>query len=526
LYEARLSRPGVWLALWGVFLLASLVGRQALAWDFDEHRDVCQMAYAHACEETKGRAESTSEKARWDLACRRERRFDAVYGQACALAGDRVVRPEDLASALGGVWASSDVYYYFIALINQEHFQPQSLRYWLKYHVQAIGLAKDASGDVDGAQVSAFEKAMFMSAFSDHFLADSFSAGHMGFNRMASSAGAAKAYHDAWNDSGRWVRSADGCEWFAKGDGHIKDVSARENKAHGCNIEGALKQQAASVPDATGKKYDLASEERANLEHVLKAENIAVQEVLETFVFGAAKPFGDAKVNCATAVWNVVPVAFSVRHREKHWYAFATDQPDDPDKPNHPVSVPASTYEPLMKVRMPAKYAYALSLSPEWQRPFSGTSELDAMAQLAMGPYQADMPVIHGFYLDLRLGYGREWYAEETSGTVHRHGPAAGVDFDFPILRTAEGFVLGDVVLGVQSLWWKRVGVLAGLRANLYLGRALVQITAGFIDRFFDYEAEHMAGWNRFALMTSISGGWIQGGYPTGGIPQARPVEE
>ena len=35
-----------------------------------------------------------------------------------------------------------------------------------------------------------------------------------------------------------------------------------------------------------------------------------------------------------------------------------------------------------------------------------------------------------------------------------------------------------------------------------------------------------MAGWNRFALMTSISGGWLEGGYPSGRVPHARLIEE
>jgi hypothetical protein len=517
----RLLAGRSWFVVAVGSLLFGLIARQSLAWDFDEHKAVCRVAYQHACATMKKKLPADSKDARWELACKPERQLDVLYGQACALAGDRVTSPEDLNSVLGGIRAANDVYYYVIALTNAEHFQPHSLRHWLNYHARAIDLAKQARALESAAQVLAFESMFFMSAFADHFLSDSFAAGHMGFNRMASSAGAAQAYHDWWNKYGRWLRSADGCEWFAKGDSRLKEITAR-SEGRGCKETAKdLREEAAGVPDPKDKNYPYNPEThaRVNLEHVLKAENSAIQEVLEQFVFGPER----IAASHTKDVWDSVPVAFSVIHKPKSTFWFASDEPEHADVP-----VSLDSYDPLMEGRMPAKYAYAWSLMPpklQWQRPFSGTSELDAMAQIAIGPYRSDFPVIRGFYLDTFLGYGVDVKARDSPGSGRRQGPAGGFDVDLPLLRTAKGFLSADVVLGVQSLWWKRVGAFAGLRSNLYFSSFLLQLTAGISERFFDYEATDRLG-NRIAIIGSISGGWIEGGYGRWGVPDARLVDE
>lgn len=481
--RSRWRGPGgtleVGVALFGVFVSVSLASRESLAWNFDEHKALCKEGYAQACKlvEPEARKDALA-TSRWEIACNPGRSLDDVYGQACALAGDRVGSPDDLTTAHGGVRASSDVHYYLLALINAEHFQPQSMRYWLDYHVRALALTREAKAQGDGAQILTFERGLFMSAFADHFLADSFAAGHMGFNRAASSAGAAKAYHDVWNENGRWLRSADGAEWFAKGDGHIKE----------------------------GETWN----------RVLKAEVLAVREVLETFVLSSAPR------DYTQEVWDVAPVAVSAIHRKYFPLWFRVDDYQRAD--THPSP---ETFEPLSEVRMPAKYAYAWGLSPELQYPFSGTAERDIMAQLTLGPYQAKMPIIHGFYLDFRVGYGRDGDPLDRPRSGQRHGPAFGVNLDFPLVKTANGLLYGDFVVGAQSLWWKRIGGFVALRGNLYLGPYLLQLTVGVADRYYDHEMGDRTS-HRGAILTALTVGKVEGSYVfrAGGVPQAPLLGE
>jgi hypothetical protein len=61
----------------------------------------------------------------------------------------------------------------------------------------------------------------YENAFADHYLQDSYASGHMGFNRRASSAAAAKVFHDYWNRRGRVVSNRAGARWLAYGDGRL-----------------------------------------------------------------------------------------------------------------------------------------------------------------------------------------------------------------------------------------------------------------------------------------------------------------
>ena len=117
------------------------------------------------------------------------------------------------------------------------------------------------------ASVEQLQLAMFESAFADHYLQDSFAAGHMGFNRAASSAAAAKSFHDAWNARGRVATDRAGHRWVTFGDGRLDEPGQRR----------------------TGRR------------HVIEAATLSVRGVLTAFVLGARAP--DDEI----AVWQILP---------------------------------------------------------------------------------------------------------------------------------------------------------------------------------------------------------------------------
>lgn len=68
---------------------------------------------------------------------------------------------------------------------------------------KALDEAKKASEQGGIKSLEYFENALYIQSFADHYLHDSFSAGHMGFNRAASSNATSMAFHDNWNKIGR-----------------------------------------------------------------------------------------------------------------------------------------------------------------------------------------------------------------------------------------------------------------------------------------------------------------------------------
>ena len=108
--------------------------------------------------------------------------------------------------------------------------------------------------------------AIFESAFADHYLQDSFAAGHMGFNRAASSAAAAKSFHDAWNARGRVATDRAGHRWVTFGDGRLDDPANEEGRRH-----------------------------------LIEAATLSVRGVLTAFVLGARVPADEI------AVWQILP---------------------------------------------------------------------------------------------------------------------------------------------------------------------------------------------------------------------------
>ena len=196
-----------------VGLLAPLASAStAHAWASVEHQEIGRTSYLRACADltatvasrgTPG-APDAGVKARLERVCGENLPVLAkLYGDATAIAGDFLGHPSEFLSQTGAWRFNSKKSYYLLALENSAHFNPTSTRSWAEYHQQAIAYALAGAAGEGLTTVEQFQLALFESAFADHYLQDSFAAGHMGFNRAASSAAAAKSFHDAWNARGR-----------------------------------------------------------------------------------------------------------------------------------------------------------------------------------------------------------------------------------------------------------------------------------------------------------------------------------
>jgi hypothetical protein len=233
-------------------LATALAARQAAAFGTQEHQTIGAESYRSACGRLFGdgaaaRAipEDAARDARLLLACgarRGDPRGDVetlrledrarLYGQAVSLAGDMLGTPEQFFSAVGGRNVISRTSYLALALVNSAHFHPESVRTWRRYHVDSTAEALAAARLVAGtAQIAAFEHAAYLHAFADHFLEDSFAAGHMGFNRPASSASASYVFHNRFNERGRIMFNARGDVWIGYGDGRLGAPENVRNRA-------------------------------------------------------------------------------------------------------------------------------------------------------------------------------------------------------------------------------------------------------------------------------------------------------
>ena len=206
-------------------------------------------------------------RGRFDFVCGRNLEVQAgLYGEATMLAGDFLGDPGDFKSPQGSWRFRSRKSYWLLALENGAHFHPMSTYAWREHHETAVALALTAAAAQGLASLQAFEKAIHESAFADHFLQDSFCSGHMGFNRIASSAAASKSFHDAWNVRGRLVTDRAGRRWVTFGDGLLDN---KENE--------------------DGRR------------HVLDASTLSIHSVLRAFVRGERSPQDEL------SVWQALP---------------------------------------------------------------------------------------------------------------------------------------------------------------------------------------------------------------------------
>ena len=255
----RIARRAISLVL--PFVILAARERAACAWGTVEHQEIGSASYAAACAEVTARVDRAGEidpriRARLGLACGSTGAVVAtLYGDATAIAGDYVGHPSELLSATGAWRFSSRKHYLLLALENSAHFNPTATETWRAYHQDALDRALAAAA-MDGLpQVEAWGQALRENAFADHMLQDAFAAGHMGFNRRASSAAAAKRFHDYWNERGRVISDRTGASWTTYGDGRLDDPA-----------------------NAGGRR------------HVLDAATRSVRDLLVTFVFGSRYP--------------------------------------------------------------------------------------------------------------------------------------------------------------------------------------------------------------------------------------------
>ena len=219
-------------------LAVAFFSAPAWAWQTVEHQEIGRQAYLGACAELRATLAARKPPdprvaARLERACGANMAvFARLYGDATAIAGDFLGHPTEFLSQTGAWRFSSKKYYYLLALENSAHFNPTSTRSWAEYHQQAIAYAL-AAGAAEGLPlVEQLQLAIFENAFADHYLQDSFAAGHMGFNRAASSAAAAKSFHDTWNGRGRVVTDRAGDRWVTFGDGRLDDPRNADSKRH------------------------------------------------------------------------------------------------------------------------------------------------------------------------------------------------------------------------------------------------------------------------------------------------------
>lgn len=205
----------------------------AFAWWRREHRAIGNEAYIAACNRLaplKDRDPQTAQ--RFEIACGNLQVQAFLYGQGNSVAGDFLGEPDEFMTSLGASLVTQRTNYYRLALRNSTHFHPMATREWRALHEKAINGALEASKKVGSAQIGAFEQVFYDAAFGDHFLQDSFAAGHMGFNRPASSAAASLVYHDEFNRRGRWVSNRRGATWKTYGDGRLDAPENTEGRKH------------------------------------------------------------------------------------------------------------------------------------------------------------------------------------------------------------------------------------------------------------------------------------------------------
>lgn len=438
------------------WMLRALILAAALAsagWDYTEHVSLGSESYRKACEHLRAEVGTTDDKAlrtRLEIACDNLEIAAQLYGQATALAGDRFGGPADFLSTRAGWKAASRKHYYTLALANTTHFHPYTTREWSRFHRLAVLHAVDASQKpgldaVDGLQVAVFE-----AAFADHFLHDAFAAGHMGFNRAASSVAASLVYHDQWNSKGRYIRDRAGRAWKTYGDGHLN-----------------------SPANAVGRK------------HAVDVATLSIAAVLRGFVFGTRDTASELEI------WRALP--------------FVIGAPELPTLTDDVLGVGevdpnASPLHPLEAINWPARKDRVFNLSTLVTSPFRGG---EATIAILLG-YHVSLPLIS---TPIHIGAG----GTIPHGTRRAHF-AGEVSITAPLGLTNEGLLDHHLVAG--ALWEAQYSTLAGslwggYQLNIELGRNLIQFQVGpaFIapDREFGFAA--VIG---FARVLSAAGGGVR----------------
>jgi hypothetical protein len=420
-------------------------------WDYVEHLSLGNESYRRACDTLRAEVGTSSDQSlikRLDIACDNLDIVAQLYGQATALAGDRFGGPADFLSTRAGWKVASRKQYYSLALANTTHFHPYATREWRRYHSQSVAHAIDASKKVGLDAVDGLQLALFEAAFADHFLHDAFSAGHMGFNRAASSVAASLAYHDRWNAKGRIVRDRAGRSWKTYGDGHL-DIPA--------NADGR--------------------------DHAVRVATLSIEGVLRAFVLGTRNADHELEI------WRALP--------------FVIDAPELPSLTDRILGVDAgdsSALHPLEAINWPARKDRVLDLTGIVSGTFSGEPTTAVLVGYHVSLPLVSAPIHIGAGATIPHGTRGFHFAGEvsltaplglTNGGMLDHHLCAGALWEARYEKTVAG-----------SLW-------AGYLLNVELGRNLVRIQLG--PAFVAPEKElGFAVTFGFARVLSAAGGGVR----------------
>jgi hypothetical protein len=424
--------------VWPLLVAAGvLVPATAAGWGTAEHQQLGRTAYAQACQEIAAAVAARASRERGvgnraEMACGRNAAALAdIYGDATALAGDFLGEPSEFLSQAGAWRFKSNTSYWLLALENSAHFNPMATQSWADFHGKAVDEAL-AGARAEGLEtVRRFQLALQESAFADHFLHDSFAAGHMGFNRTASSAAAAKSFHDTWNERGRVVSDRNGDRWITFGDGRLNRPDNQDGRRH---VQAA----------ATG----------------------SVRHVLRAFVFRQRDP--DEEL----AVLGALP--FTIQAPELN-----VDVVDLLAGEEGPAD---GQLVPLIKAIRPVRKDTVLAASIWSAAPFSDAS--DAVVATVAGLELAVPRVPAQSY----LGAGGTW--REPGGT---HSLVAETGLLFPIGLAFSGLVSHELNATVSWLFRRGVSLVvhAEYQLNVELGDVLINVNVGLAE----FLRERRTGW-------------------------------
>jgi hypothetical protein len=425
--------------------------RVAQAWATVEHQEIGSTSYLAACAQVEALLAAhgptdAGARARFELACGRNRGVAAkLYGDATAIAGDYVGHPSELLSPEGAWRFSGPTHYYLLALENSSHFNPMATESWREHHQTAIEDALAAAHAEGLARVEAFEQATRENAFGDHLLQDSFASGHMGFNRRASSAAAAKRFHDTWNERGRKVTDREGRTWTAYGDGLLDAPKGADSRRH-------------AMDAATG----------------------SVRDVLLTFVLAERQP------NESLAVWRALP--FSIDAPELlidaealfEWRTTARDGAETP----------------LMGTVIPARKNTVGSAKLWSAAPFQHDPTVAGLASVELA-----LPVFPG---QTALGAGAT--IDEPGGG---HSAVAEVGLVAPLALSLDGLWSHEVEVAGTFVFLKRLETIvhAEYQGNIELGESLISVHLGIAGFFPVKEAGWYAAVGYGFVFSAAGGG-------------------
>jgi hypothetical protein len=434
--------------------LAACLGwpeRPARAWGTAEHQELGSTSYARACAEVQrliaAPGAAAAAGARFDLVCGRNvAALARIYGDATAVAGDFVAEPSELISAAGAWRFSSRKHYWRLALENSAHFNPMAVSGWREYHQAALDDAVAAAAHEGLPQLERWGRALRENAFADHFLQDSFAAGHMGFNRRASSAAAAKKFHDHWNARGRVVSDFAGNTWTTYGDGRLNQPT-----------------------NADGRR------------HVMDAATASVRDLLLTFVFGHLHP------QESLTVWRALPFSLEAPELLADAQALVVGHLTDR----------GGTPTPLVTAVRPARKDTVLHVNVWSFAPFSGggvTTAVTAGGELAIP------------YLPAQASLGAGATLDEPSGK-HRAVIEAGLLV--PLGLCFDGFISHELELMTSTFFVGGADTVLHVdyEANIELGTWLLSAQLGVVELVPEWKTGWRAGLGVGHTFSAAGGG-------------------